>query len=229
MDKADSASSPLKTQNPNLFEYHNLKNDMLTGDLLQWKKHAFSRRVYRWLIGSQVDHSSLIIRFKEYENTVSEIDTYEKNSKPVRRDIYNMEETWIKGAHLDQLSHLLEGYDGEVWLYRLKDDWRPEERRKIGIALLEHVGTPFDAWSVLKNFIFNACRRFITNIRFRHDWRVEERKLFCSEYCYLAYKSARGDLIVNKDLEIVFRGPPHPMDLPKLGIFMEPIKLYPAK
>jgi len=221
MDNANAASRPLKTPNHKLVEYNKLKDGMLTGDLLQWKKNTLLRWIYRKLIGSDADHSSLIIRLKQYEG---DIDPNEGIIDPIRR--YIMEETCSKGATLSRLSRRLDGYDGEVWLYRLKKDWTHKERKEIGRVLLEHVGTPYDTWAVVKNFFFNIWRRISTNTRF--VWKVDDRKLFCSGYCYLAYTSVRRKLPVKEEPMMIFTGPPHPMDLPKFDIFEKPIKLYPS-
>jgi len=213
MDYPNSSNEQAIASNPNLDLYNYLKKDLKTGDLLQWKHNNLFFGIYRKLIGSEVDHSSLIIRLKQYEGDGDQ------------SNIYIMEATLRKGTALTRLSRKLCGFGGEVWLYRLKSDWTSAERTTIGEELLYYVGIPYDLKAVVKTFFFDVLQRIFKNIHQR--WTIDEHELFCSEYCYLAYKKARKNLS-DKGPEFVFEGPPHPKDINKLGIFSKRENLYPS-
>ena len=106
-------------------------------------------------------------------------------------------EALSKGIILNLLSKQLEQYDGKVWWYRLKSDWE-SRRAMIGTSAMRYIGTPYDYKSLFKN----AFGRVSANAR----------ELFCSEYCFLCY-GLNGVA-------------PTPGDMPKLGIFWEPVLIY---
>jgi len=193
-----------------------LKHDMHTGDLLLWKeKYNLLKWIYRKLICSKGDHTSLIIRLQQYDDAQ-------------RR--YTIEANRKQGTALNLLSRRLDGFVGEVWLYKLKSDWTPDERKEIGKVILGEIGKPYDCEAMMKTWAINILRRIFKNIKLK--WKVDARELFCSEYCYLAYKTVRGEeglkkLHGNGEDLLTFEGPPHPKDLIKLKIFQKPpICLY---
>jgi hypothetical protein len=154
---------------------------MKTGDLLQWKSNSIIGAAIRWKTKSIVNHSSLVLKLIEYEGDEKRRFTTEALER---------------GIILNYLSRRLEQFDGEVWWYPLKDD-QDNNRGRIGTIALSLIGIPYDYQSIFRQ-VFGSVS-------------VDARRLFCSEYCYLAYG---------------FSGiAPAPGDMPKLGIFKEPVKL----
>lgn len=219
MDNSVSSNGQQIADNPKMAHYHRRKDNMHTGDLLLWQEeHVWWKWIYRKFIGSKGDHVSLIIRLQQYEG----------DEKDHRR--YTLEARRKQGTALNLLSRRLDGYVGKVTLYRLKSDWTPDERKKIGKVILEEVGKAYDSKSMIKTFIVDILRRFRKNIRLKYT--VDDSKLFCSEYCYLAYKTARNDLCISEDYgkgTITIEGPPQPKDLFDLEIFDKGEQIYPPK
>lgn len=100
------------------------------------------------------------------------------------------------GIVLNLLSKQLDQYDGQVWWYSI-DECEPEYRQYIGIKALEYIGVPYDYESLFKNAFGTVS--------------ADARRLFCSEYCFLCY-GFEGEA-------------PTPGDMPKLGIFKEPVRI----
>lgn len=106
-------------------------------------------------------------------------------------------EALSKGIILNLLSKQLEQYDGKVWWYRLKSDWE-SRRAMIGTNAMKYIGTPYDYKSLFKNAFGRVS--------------ADARELFCSEYCFVCY-GLNGTA-------------PTPGDMPKLGIFWDPVLIY---
>lgn len=138
-------------------EYDAIKDQMKTGDLLQWRSNSLLGAAIRWKTKSNVNHSSLIIRLAEYEG--------------LERRRYTTE-ALEHGIVLNFLSRRLEQFDGEVWWYQLNDTWN-HARQEIGADALSMVGIPYDYKSLFYQLIGKVS--------------ADARKLFCSEYCYLSY------------------------------------------
>ncbi len=195
--------------NPKLARYNEVKDEMETGDLLQWKTNTWLMAVYRFLISSKVNHSSLILRLREYEA----IDG--------RR--FTTEAKMVRGTVLNLLSRQLEHHNGEVWWYRLNRDWGRENRKKIGEELLKLIGRPYDYRAVLKSTLYMILRENFGRVFSNMPARLPEDadNLFCSEYCYMAYEATGKPLLM--------KGAPHPRDIVKLGIFDKIEKIFPAE
>jgi hypothetical protein len=162
-------------------KYNEVKGEMKTGDLLQWKSNSIIGAAIRWKTNSFVNHSSLVLKLEDYEGIEKRRFTTEALEH---------------GIILNYLSRRLEQFDGEVWWYPLKEDDH-KYRDRIGEIALSLIGVPYDYKSIFRQ-VFGAVS-------------TDARRLFCSEYCYLAYG---------------FSGvAPTPGDMPKLGIFKDPIKL----
>jgi hypothetical protein len=101
------------------------------------------------------------------------------------------------GTVVDLLSRRLADYDGSVWWYPLRDELEGK-RKSIGEKALELIGVPYDYGSIIKQ-IFGRVS-------------ANARRLFCSEYCYISYGYSGKA--------------PTPADMPNLGIFKAPIKIY---
>lgn len=141
-----------------LSEYLFVKDDMKTGDLLQW--HSEGSPV-GWAIclrtGGYFTHSSLVIRLAEYEG----LERHRFTQEAVGR-----------GVMLNLLSRRLERYHGSVWWYPLKDEF-DSQRRGIGEIALAHTGVPYDYHSLLRQLLGRVFPA--TNA------------LFCSELVAICY------------------------------------------
>ncbi len=195
--------------NPKLVRYNELKGEMDTGDLLQWRTNTRLMAVYRFLIGAKVNHSSLILRLREFETSEG------------RR--FTAEARMVRGTVLNLLSRQLEHHNGEVWWYRLNRDWNRHDRRKIGEEVLKLIGRPYDYNDVLKSSLYMVLREkfgwLFRNIPARIP--ADANNLFCSEYCFMAYEAVGKPLLM--------KGAPHPRDIVKLGIFDRIEKIFPAE
>ncbi len=143
--------------------YNLVRDSMKTGDMLAWHSNSLIGKVIRWkTIPSDipkdsplsVNHTSTIIRLKEYEG--------------LKRRVF-ITEALENGIVLDLLSKRIQKFDGKVWLYPLKRNW-DDQRQLIGERLLSVVGTPYDYTSILKQ-IFGYVS-------------VDLRAFFCSEHHY---------------------------------------------
>jgi len=134
-----------------------VKDQMRTGDLLQWRSNSLIGALIRWRTKATVNHSSLVLRLSEYEGT--------------ERRRYTTE-ALENGTVLNFLSRRLEQFDGEVWWYPLKEEWN-ERRQAIGECALSLIGIPYDYKSIAAQ-IFGKVS-------------ADARALFCSEYCFICY------------------------------------------
>ena len=114
--------------------YAQHKDTMKTGDCLLWR----SRSVLGWLIRlfsrAKVNHAGLVIRPHEWGHF-----------KDRRFTLEALED----GIILRLLSERLRGFDGQVWLYRLRDEFTGH-REEIGLWALAQEGTPYDYGSLFK-------------------------------------------------------------------------------
>jgi hypothetical protein len=164
-----------------LSKYLAVRDLMKTGDLLQWRSNSLIGALIRWRTGAEVNHSSLVLRLREYEG--------QDHRRFTTEALEN-------GTVLHLLSRRLEDFDGECWWYPLKDNWN-DKRQAIGEKALALIGIPYDYGSIVHQ-IFGAVS-------------TDARALFCSEYCAIAY-GIEGEA-------------PTPADMPRLGIFAEPVKI----
>jgi hypothetical protein len=137
--------------------YNSVKDQLKTGDLLQWHSNSLIGKLIRTKTGWYVNHSSLAICFSQYEGEQHRRFTVEALEH---------------GTVLHLLSKSLEQHKGEVWWYPLVDTWN-ERRNVIGERALEYIGIPYDYLSIVKQLV----GRVNTNVK----------KMFCSEYCYFCY------------------------------------------
>jgi hypothetical protein len=162
--------------------YQKYRPYMRTGDCVLWS----SASVVGWLIrkigGAPVNHASLVLRFEEYRGFTDRL--------------FHLE-ALARGIEFNLLSSRLRGHKGYALWLPLKpkfDHLRP----RIGAWALEQVGTPYDYGSLFKQAVSRVS--------------AEASKLFCSEYCYLAWKNAGIDMQSVKHA-------PRPWDIPDLDIF----------
>jgi outer membrane lipoprotein SlyB len=196
-----------------LSTYQSCKAKMKTGDLLQWRANCLSMWFWRSITRSKLNHSSMVLRLQEYEEL------------PKKR--FTTESRW-HGTVLSRLSHRLQHYHGEVWWYPLNNEWQCDfYRHKIGEQMLERIAIPYDLFSILKitfRRVFKPkCRRLFKRAGLPFKWFAtwidcydEQRKVFCSEYCYWVYEFTAkwGKLPMNQISDL-----PLPDDMLRLGIF----------
>jgi len=162
-------------------KYLEIRKEMKTADLLQWRTRGVAGTLIRWKTRSNVNHSSLVLRLSEYEQ--------------LERRRYTTEALG-HGTVLSLLSRRLEQFNGEVWWYPLVDEWN-DKRQGVGERSLSLIGVPYDYRSIFKQIIGHVS--------------TNAQKLFCSEYCFIAYG---------------FGGvAPTPAEMPKLNIFKPAVKL----
>ena len=132
--------------------YDKVKDQMKTGDVLQWHHHDFIGWCIRKKTKSFWNHSTLVIRLKEYEGTDFRRWTQEAVTPFVA---------------LTFLSKKLESYKGEVWWFPLKDEW-DDKRKGIGTMALSLIGvTPYDKLGCFNQLFARTS--------------IQIRQLFCSE------------------------------------------------
>jgi uncharacterized protein YycO len=107
------------------------------------------------------------------------------------------------GIMLNLLSRRLLEYDGRVYWYSLNPEY-DSLRTKISEWAIEKSGVPYDYGSLFKNALGRVS--------------ADAKKFFCSEYCYMAYKES--------GIEFEFKKAPRPADMPLLGIFEEPVRIF---
>jgi hypothetical protein len=140
-----------------LSRYEAVKDQMKTGDLLQWHSDSLIGWAIREKTGSNVNHSGLVIRLQEYEGLERRRFTHEALEH---------------GIVMNLLSRRLEQFDGEAWWYPLKDEWN-EKRQAIGERALSFTGIPYDYPAIIEQLF--------------GDVKADSAQLFCSEMCFLAY------------------------------------------
>ena len=140
-----------------LIRYEMLKDQMKTGDLLQWQTNSLIGKGIQWFTKSPYSHSSLVIRLSEYEG--------------LERRRFTTE-AMAHGVVLNLLSKRLFYQKGHCWWFPLKDEWDCQ-REQIGERALAFVGTPYDFKSIAR-FVFGRVSEDV-------------QSLFCSELAYIAY------------------------------------------
>lgn len=133
----------------NLYEQY--KDDLKTGDLLQWQSYSLLGKLIRWRTGAEANHSSMIIRMSEYEGLV-------------RRRFHT--EAMERGVYPNLLSNRLNDYKGKMWWLPLKDTWN-DQRRIIGERLTDTWGKQYDFKSLLWQAV-GKCS-------------IDTQQMFCSE------------------------------------------------
>lgn len=149
----------------NLKLYETIRNDMKTGDMLAWHSNSLVGTGIRWKIlpsgipkdsPLSVNHTSTVLRLKEYEG--------------LQRRVF-ITEALEHGTVLNLLSKRLKEFKGYVYWYPLKRSW-DAERQAIGERLLQYIGIEYDYKSIVEQLLGSVS--------------VDMKKLFCSEYHYLA-------------------------------------------
>ena len=149
--------------------YDLIKEDMKTGDILQWQSYSIVGSLIRWRTKDKdvskedtPNHSSMIIRLSEYEGLE-------------RRRFHT--EAMERGVYPNLLSVRLKGYKGKVWWLPLKEDW-DGKREEIGMRLTECWGKEYDYKSLVWQLIGKV--------------NIDVRKMFCSEVVAFGLYGKKG-------------------------------------
>ena len=168
--------------------YDTCREGMRTGDCILWRSKSLIGWAIRMFSGGAYNHAGLVVR------------PHDAGCFAGRRFTL---EALGNGIILRLLSERLRGFEGEVWLFPLKDDF-DLLRHKILEWALDKEGTPYDYGSLFKQ-IFGRVS-------------VDAKSYFCSEFAYDAWKEAGLPIAEDKA--------PRPGDIPMLPIFKEPIMIY---
>lgn len=175
-----------------LDRYDRHRDRLQSGDCLAWRSNSVVGFLIRLFSRADINHVGLCIKPRLLGYFVDRRFTLEALGD---------------GVVLRLLSERLRGFDGQLWLYPLKEADRPFRDRIITAALNEE-GVGYDYWSLFKQ-IFSRVSA--------DAWRY-----FCSEYCYMVYRDSGVKM---PDMEKA----PRPGDLVKLPIFKPPILIYDSK
>jgi len=131
--------------------YNAIKDQMKTGDIIQWHSNSLVGSIIRWRTKAEANHSSMVIRMSEWEGLE-------------RRRFHT--EAMGRGVYPNLLSNRLEGYKGKVWWMPLKDSW-DDKRQLVGERLTDCWGKEYDYKSLLWQAIGKVS--------------IDTQQMFCSE------------------------------------------------
>lgn len=115
-----------------LDSYLAVRDQMKTGDLLQWKSDSLIGSLIRWRTGAEVNHSGLVLRLQEYEG----LERRRWTSEAVGHGVYPV-----------LLSRKLESFKGSGWWHPLKDD---SLRTEIGRRMVGMFGVGYDFHAIFR-------------------------------------------------------------------------------
>jgi hypothetical protein len=187
---------------------------MDTGDSLLYVGNAFISHVIQWwvkiflLLKKEKDKPKM--NWRPWPLKTACFPIYNHGNMVLRLAAYEgkTDRRWVLDARASGvfpvlLSRYLEEYNGHCYWYPLKDQYGPQ-RVAIGCTALELAGRKYDFMGLVKN----ALGRVSANAR----------KVFCTESIFLSYRDG-GKIVVGDKT-------PRPDQLPALGVFKEPIKLF---
>lgn len=117
----------------NLELYYQHRDQMKTGDLLQFSGEGLVSNIIKWKTGGKWSHSSLIIRFTDYDRLMT------FTAEP-------------RGFMPILLSRYLREYKGECWWFPLKDELEAG-RLEVGKKALDMSGIEYDYASLFKQLL----------------------------------------------------------------------------
>jgi len=138
-----------------LTTYNSVKDNMQTGDLLQWSSNSLIGKLIRWKTKSDVNHSGVVLCIRDYE------------TKEHRRWTL---EALEHGLELNYLSRRLEKHNGRCFWHPLKKEFQYMSET-IGSNMMAMAGIPYDYGSIFRQ-IFGRVS-------------ADARDLFCSEAVFL--------------------------------------------
>jgi hypothetical protein len=139
-----------------LLAYKQIRNQIKTGDMLEWRSRSALGYVIRFFSGKDKNHTSLCVDLKEYAN-------YQYPHKFVL-------EAEPNGIELNLISRLLEEYSGSVWWSPLRPEF-DSKRDLIAQWALEKAGIKYDYKGLFKNIFGHVS--------------ADARHFFCSEFRFI--------------------------------------------
>lgn len=139
-----------------LVAYKQIRNQIKTGDMIEWRSRSALGSVIRFFSKQKVNHTGIAFVLENYGG-------YEGNH------VFTLEAE-PGGIRNNLLSAQLEKFDGEVYWSPLKPEFDHLRHKGIDWAL-ECVGTPYDFKSLFKQALIKVS--------------AEARKLFCSEFTFI--------------------------------------------
>lgn len=167
--------------------YSQIRPLIKTGDMLEWKARSVVGGTIRFFTRKAVNHTSLCLDLNQYLH-------WQEPHKFVL-------EANSGGIELNLISTILQDFRGEFYWSALKPEF-DHLRKDIARWALLKIGTPYDFGSLLRN----AWGRVSANAR----------RLFCSEYYFLALKSVR--LVAGEKS-------PRPGEFEQLGVHLPAVKM----
>ena len=168
--------------------YDAFKNILQSGDCILFRSRGPASWMIRAWTKENFNHAAIIVR------------PHESGPFKGRRFIL---EAVAGGVTLHFLSEVLKKLKGEAWLYLLKDQYT-EQRSMVTEWAINQVGTPYDYTSLFQQIFGRVSANAL--------------KLFCSEFCYMAWQAA-GILVVVEHA-------PWPGEISRLKIFKSSKLLY---
>jgi len=175
--------------------YLQYREQMKTGDILQWKSNTPIGFAIRFFSGAykksgayNANHTSMIV----------DIETSITTSRKF------MLEAVSSGVVLSAVSRVLKKFNGELYLLPLKDEF-DNKRSTLKHWAIQEVGVEYDYVGLVSQ-IFGRIS-------------VDVKQYFCSEYVYVAYQNA--NIPMNNPSGLA----PRPNDIPSLGCFKPAIKI----
>lgn len=131
-----------------------------TGDLIEWRSESVLGYTIRWVTRRDVNHSSLALKLERFDGALNRRWTLEALEH---------------GITLNLLSRRLSKFKGRVYWSALRPEY---DLKRLAIAgwALQKVGIKYDYGSLFKN-VMGAVS-------------VNARRMFCSEYYFLALRAA---------------------------------------
>ena len=145
-------------KDPKLETYYALRDEMRSGDTLEWRSKTLFGKLIRAITRRDVNHTSLLISLEEIEHCESRKFVMEAQGS---------------GINFNVISTRLKDFDGDVYWLRLKNEYAQYRNDLKAFAFL-NAGVKYDT----AGLISNLWTRPLAN----------KDKMFCSEFNFIAYK-----------------------------------------
>jgi len=184
-----------------LSSYYLRQQEIRTGDHLGFsgsgiipyliKKFSYSRNPLKWRIpDGTINHSAMAIRLRY----------------PGLEKRRYTTEALNKGLEFHMLSRRLDGYNGKVYWYPLKDEY-DDRRNMIACWLFDNIDVPYDYKSLFKQAVASV--------------NSDMKLLFCSEAANFAYQYAG----IKTGFPVENGVAPTPADIDKFDIFKDKVRI----
>ncbi len=187
-------------KHPRAVNYRNIRDQLQTGDIIAFGGDYFFSKITKFITSSQVSHVATILidddkRIRFFESSIG--------------DMYPEHE----GVHLQKISDILPFYNGDVWILRLKDEFRAKlDMDRLEKYLYAQLGKDYDYDGLIKSGVDILDDLGFTTTVTRRD----DDKFFCSELVIAAYMAAGGIPSNVNSAEVT------PKDIIQLDIFQKP-------